>query len=80
VQSLGLYDDLTWNFPSWNISVEFYSNLLYGLLFMHVLQIPRVPYYLKALALVMFGFAACTWFIADGRVMTWESTAFRCRS
>src|SRR5882724_9776652 len=25
IQSLGVYDHLTWNFPSWSISTEFYA-------------------------------------------------------
>jgi peptidoglycan/LPS O-acetylase OafA/YrhL len=78
VHSLGLYDHLTWNFPSWSISVEFYSNLLYGLLFAGFLQLARVPYHVKAVTLVVFGFAASLWFIADGRVMTFDAGIFRC--
>lgn len=31
LQSLGLHDRLTWNFPAWSISVEFYVNLLFCL-------------------------------------------------
>ncbi|HUO53310.1 MAG TPA: acyltransferase [Rhodoblastus sp.] len=31
IQSLGLHDRLTWNFPAWSISVEFYVNLLFCL-------------------------------------------------
>ncbi|MCI4679345.1 acyltransferase [Rhodoblastus acidophilus] len=29
IQSLGLHDRLTWNFPAWSISVEFYVNMLF---------------------------------------------------
>ncbi len=31
IQSLGIHDRLTWNFPAWSISVEFYVNLLFCL-------------------------------------------------
>ena len=66
-------DHLTREFPELeHISVEFYSNLLYGLLFANFLQLPRVPYHVKAVTLVVFGFAASLWFIADGRVMTFD--------
>ena len=30
MQSLGLHDKVSWNFPSWSISVEFYVNLLFA--------------------------------------------------
>jgi peptidoglycan/LPS O-acetylase OafA/YrhL len=29
IQALGVHDRLTWNFPAWSISVEFYVNLLF---------------------------------------------------
>lgn len=32
VHSLGLYDDVVWNPPSWSISVEFYAYLLFAVL------------------------------------------------
>ena len=31
VHSLGVHDSLTWNFPSWSISTEFYTNVLFAL-------------------------------------------------
>ena len=31
VHSLGLHNSLTWNFPSWSISTEFYTNALFAL-------------------------------------------------
>ena len=31
VHSLGLHNSLTWNFPSWSISTEFYTNVLFAL-------------------------------------------------
>jgi peptidoglycan/LPS O-acetylase OafA/YrhL len=30
LQAMGLYDHPTWNYPSWSISAEFYTNLLFG--------------------------------------------------
>jgi peptidoglycan/LPS O-acetylase OafA/YrhL len=32
IQALGVHDRLTWNFPAWSISVEFYVNLLFCLI------------------------------------------------
>ena len=29
LQSIGLHDELTWNYPSWSISVEFYTYLIF---------------------------------------------------
>lgn len=31
VQSLGLHDYLTWNYPSWSISVEFYTYIVFAI-------------------------------------------------
>jgi peptidoglycan/LPS O-acetylase OafA/YrhL len=31
LQSFGFHDYLTWNFPSWSISSEFYVNFLFGI-------------------------------------------------
>jgi peptidoglycan/LPS O-acetylase OafA/YrhL len=53
VHSLGLHPDVTWNFPSWSISVEFYTYLVFAtvLLVLHRFRV------VAALALVLFGAA-----------------------
>lgn len=32
IQSFGIHDQLTWNYPSWSIGVEFYTYILFGTL------------------------------------------------
>lgn len=48
LQSMGLYDDFTWNAPSWSISVEFYVYVTFALLLLLVRK------YLTAAALALF--------------------------
>lgn len=78
VHSLGLFDRLTWNLPSWSISVEFYTNLAYGLMFVGVCGWRRIPYGAKALVLAGLGLGASLWFVGEGRVMTFDTGIFRC--
>ncbi|MGA7981022.1 MAG: acyltransferase [Chromatiaceae bacterium] len=49
-QSLGLHDAVTWNAPSWSISVEFYTYLLFALV---VLTLGR--YMLSAAVILILG-------------------------
>ncbi len=32
IHSLGIYDDYTWNIPSWALSVEFYTYIVFGII------------------------------------------------
>jgi peptidoglycan/LPS O-acetylase OafA/YrhL len=48
--SLGFHSDVTWNFPSWSISVEFYTYLVFATV---LLVLPRYRVF-AALALIAF--------------------------
>ena len=52
IQSLGLFDELTWNFPSWSISVEFYTYVLFYLALIFLYKIK--PTHLKLILFKIF--------------------------
>lgn len=55
VQALGLFPDVTWNGPSWSISVEFYTYLLFALL---ISTVRNTTAFLTLLAALPLGAAA----------------------
>jgi peptidoglycan/LPS O-acetylase OafA/YrhL len=59
-QSLGFFDKLILNRPSWSISTEFYTNLLFGLVCLAVVTANRTRFYawLSAVTLVACVFAS----------------------
>ncbi len=84
LQSLGLHDRLTWNFPSWSISVEFYVNLLFALVMVWPARrgapldgIRREKTAIAAALVVLFGLLTVL-AASRGRVMTYDDGFIRC--
>jgi len=74
VHSLGLHPDVTWNFPSWSISVEFYTYLVFAMV---LLMLPRFRT-VAALALALFGVAVLV-MVGPGSIdVTVHYGLFRC--
>ncbi len=74
VHSLGLHPDVTWNFPSWSISVEFYTYLVFATV---LLMLPRFRA-VAALALVLFGVAVLVMVGPGSMDVTVHYGLFRC--
>jgi peptidoglycan/LPS O-acetylase OafA/YrhL len=82
IQSLGLHDRLTWNFPAWSISVEFYVNLLFCLVMVLPLRgskadAPRRKTWLMV-ALALGGCAATLWATRYSTAMSYDFGLPRC--
>jgi hypothetical protein len=76
VQSLGVHDVLTWNRPSWSISTEFYTYIVFALFLMSVRgALPRLvlPFMIAAM-----GGAVVFLFSKTGMNTTWDYGFFRC--
>ena len=73
VQSLHLYDFTPWNGPSWSISTEFYTYLLFA---------AAVTLYRRSIVLlllpVVLASAAALWFLAGGIGTTYDWGLVRC--
>jgi peptidoglycan/LPS O-acetylase OafA/YrhL len=84
LQSMNLHDRITWNFPSWSISVEFYTNLVFALVMVlpsragapldEVLR--RKTWGAAILALV--GGILTVWASSQDMVMTYDDGFARC--
>jgi hypothetical protein len=76
VQSLGVHDVLTWNRPSWSISTEFYTYIVFALFLLFVrgrrarLLLPFVIIAMGSLVVALFSKAAMN--------TTWDYGIFRC--
>jgi peptidoglycan/LPS O-acetylase OafA/YrhL len=87
VHSLGIHDDLSWNFPSWSISTEFYAYVAFAI-GMTLLGPPRIKWAALAVAISMpillfvfngpsiyttydFGYLRCVYGFAVG-VLIWN--------
>ncbi|MDR3497280.1 MAG: acyltransferase [Ancalomicrobiaceae bacterium] len=77
-QSLGLHDRLTWNYPSWSISVEFYTYLIFALVMLAVASLgPRVR--MAAIATgIALGAVGTLWLLSRGNIMTYDTGIVRC--
>ncbi len=83
VQSLGLFDHVSWNFPAWSISVEFYVNLLFAGLLLLPLNDESAGQALRrrfmlALALAALGGIATGFAAAGGGPVTYDYGLVRC--
>jgi peptidoglycan/LPS O-acetylase OafA/YrhL len=74
VHSLGFHADVTWNFPSWSISVEFYTYLVFATV---LVMLPRFRA-VAALALVLFGVAVLAMVRPGSMDVTVDYGLFRC--
>ncbi len=84
LQSMNLHDGITWNFPSWSISVEFYTNLIFAL----VMVLPTragVPLDVvqrrktcAAAILALVGGALTVWTSSQDMAMTYDVGFARC--
>ena len=73
-QSLGVHEHLTFNYPSWSISTEFYVNLAFVLaLFATPRRLPLI-----AACLVLVGAAVVVAFARHGMDTTFDFGFFRC--
>jgi peptidoglycan/LPS O-acetylase OafA/YrhL len=73
LQSLGLHDELTWNYPSWSISVEFYPYLI----FIAVTLLFKVDQKVK-LSIALLSLLMVYWLAGDIDNATFEYGIFRC--
>ena len=74
VHSLGLHRDVTWNFPSWSISVEFYTYLVFATVLL-LLPRYRTP---AAVGLIVFAVAMLVMVGPGSMDVTVEYGIFRC--
>jgi len=82
LQSLGLHDGVTWNFPAWSISVEFWVNLLFAAVLIAPLTRPgRDPLRDKTMLVALMALAggAATFFAARvSKDLTFDYGLLRC--
>jgi peptidoglycan/LPS O-acetylase OafA/YrhL len=71
IHGLGIHTDLTWNGPSWSISVE---ALLYGM-FALLVRLPRREWIY--LALIVISLAMLRWYAPNGMASTFDYGIFR---
>jgi peptidoglycan/LPS O-acetylase OafA/YrhL len=76
IHSLGIYDQLTWNFPSWSISTEFYTYLVFAGLFT-VVRKPATSL-LLSMAIAIMGAAVVAMFSSRWLDTTYDYGFFRC--
>jgi peptidoglycan/LPS O-acetylase OafA/YrhL len=77
IHSLGVHDVLTWNRPSWSISVEFYTYIVFAAVFMMALK--AVPRLVLPLAIAAAGGLAVFLFSTKTAMDTsWDYGFFRC--
>jgi peptidoglycan/LPS O-acetylase OafA/YrhL len=74
VHSLGFHPDVTWNFPSWSISVEFYTYLVFATV---LLVLPRYRA-AASVALILFGVAVLVMVGPGSMDVTVHYGIFRC--
>lgn len=75
IQGMGIHDRLTWNYPSWSISVEFYTYLLFA--FIAISAGKRLLLPILIVAIVACG----VFFLVAGPVdATYQFAFFRCVS
>lgn len=85
IQSMGFLDDLSFNGPSWSISVEFYTYILFAAILVHSGRFYRIVTFLVSLTSLIFlsmhypslfakldlGFLRCVYGFGCG-ALTWE--------
>jgi peptidoglycan/LPS O-acetylase OafA/YrhL len=76
VQSLGIHDVLTWNRPSWSISTEFYTYIVFALFLTCVRG--ALPRLVLPFAIAAVGGAVVLLFSNTGMNTTWDYGIFRC--
>lgn len=76
IQSLGVFDHLTWNFPSWSISTEFYACLTFAGL-VALFRKPESPL-LLSMAVALLGAAMVAMFSERWIDTTYDYGFFRC--
>lgn len=65
LHSMGFIDYLSWNAPSWSISVEFYTYLVFGLVILLAQRLGSSLYFYMAAALVAIGSLVFIIFVLD---------------
>jgi peptidoglycan/LPS O-acetylase OafA/YrhL len=74
IHSLGLHDSLTWNFPSWSISTEYYAYLFFAL----AITIFRRGFFVLMLAVVVLGPVLVAAFSPDNMATSYDYGFIRC--
>ena len=74
IQSLGIYDHLSWNWPSWSISTEFYTYLLFALVCISA----RTVIILIAVGAILASAAIVALLAPEGMNTTYDYGYFRC--
>lgn len=76
IQSFGIHDQLTWNYPSWSIATEFFTYVLFGIL---ILSIKHQKNLVLCTALISaIGLCVLLKFSPNGMDSTFDFGFFRC--
>ena len=78
LQSFGIHSDLTWNFPSWSISSEFYVYIVFGLLLALTSRTSKRWRYTLFAATLALGAVILMLFSPRGIDATYDFGFFRC--
>ena len=78
LKSFGIHRDLTWNFPSWSISSEFYVYIVFGLLVSLTSMIAKRWRYTLFAATLALGAVILMLFSPRGIDATYDFGFFRC--
>lgn len=74
IHSLGIHNQLSWNWPSWSISTEFYTYILFGLVCIYLRSAP-----IPVAAIAVVGSACIVMFVAPSRMeASFDFGYFRC--
>jgi hypothetical protein len=76
VQSLGVHDVLTWNRPSWSISTEFYTYIVFAMFL--IVARGALSRLVLPLVIAVGGAAVVFLFSRTGMNTTWDYGIFRC--
>ena len=77
MHSLGIHNTLTWNYPSWSISVEFYTYFVFGLICLASIKL-KISITLQYLFLIVLSFFILYNNIDNMNEATYNNGLFRC--
>jgi peptidoglycan/LPS O-acetylase OafA/YrhL len=80
LHSMGLHDGTTWNFPSWSISVEFYTYAVFLTAVLATASVRTRTRLAVFAGIAAFGAAMTVAFATDGMDTTYDFGFFRCLS
>ena len=78
MQALHLHDGITWNYPSWSISVDFWTYLIFALVMVMVAHASHRVRIAAMAAVVVLSGATSIPLLMAGKVMTYDFGIVRC--